>query len=127
MTLEAAFRSAAHAEPSRIVSIRSSVSRRAGSGLLLLPNAVIAPEITPSVGGSRVNGRVKSTYRRIHPEGPGVAAVATIPSDIRFNSGPSSPSSLSQGAWPTSAPTAGPFVRVGHRSIGLRRERPASG
>ena len=58
-TFEAAFIAEAQSDPMATVSITAQVTRRAGSGLCAEPKAQIAPEMMPTRGGSRVNGRAR--------------------------------------------------------------------
>jgi hypothetical protein len=58
ITLLAALSKAAQHEPRTIENQTCLVQLRVGSGFHTDPNAQIAPEMTPRVGGNNVNGRV---------------------------------------------------------------------
>ncbi len=57
IAFEAALRKLAQSEPRATVRTTESVSVRLGSGLCTEPHAQTEPEMMPSSGGSRVNGR----------------------------------------------------------------------
>ena len=79
MTLLAAFNRAAVSEPRPIIKRTVAEKRRDGSGLCADPKAVSAPETTPNVGGSSVNGRVKEKYSLAREAKPRIG-VSAIPS-----------------------------------------------
>ena len=56
---EAAFRNDAQREPRAMAPTTAQVTRRAGSGLWMLPKAQTAPETIPRSGGRSVKGRVR--------------------------------------------------------------------